>query len=246
MNLAKLPLEECKKKWSEWIAGRDPQPDLRALSNTERNIRNKTEEFFRSNADLWVGKVKESELDSSFALELYYEILPLNGSASVFNLRLASNIDIWRRLSMIVIPDFIAIRRKVDREASLLKREDGKSYFYDDRLKNHIRGLWWYCHFAHQGDREQTSSLFSSYNNHTDPIQGLVQRPGPGGYRVELNRELLKRLGASAKKRYDVPTFKKLLVLNTAKLMLVEPELCLGGVSGYVDTLVEKINNSSK
>ncbi len=89
-----------------------------------------------------------------------------------------------------------------------------------------------------QGSVEATREVLK--DNSTDEILQLVDRCGRGGYRVGLYRELMKKnseLDVVLRRQKQV--FRKMMVLNTARVQVLEPELTPGGNRGYVDSLSE-------
>ena len=61
---------------------------------------------------------------------------------------------------------------------------------------------------------------------------------GRGGYRVDLYRELMRKNGlVEIAERRKNQLFRKMMVLNTARVQVLEPELTTGGNRGYVETL---------
>ena len=79
-------------------------------------------------------------------------------------------------------------------------------------------------------------------NNGSDDISQLVERIGPGGYPVEICREIMKQYSVYA----ALPTCRphllsKVLHLNLMKLQNYEPELSESGIEEYVRGLFEKV-----
>jgi hypothetical protein len=239
-NMSILPAtrESCRVRWESWISGDPVGPDSQ-LTSDERDVRNKCSSYFLKSRGGAKQLKKGSSMDADFCTELYYEILSLH-SEDGFNLRLASDDSVWRRLTMFVLPDFVQIRWSIKllKDSQGGQREDGRSHFWDNPQRNWLKSLWWYAHFAHQGDKSRTTKFLSRISNHTDPIQHLVERAGRGGYRVEVNREILSRLGS--RDGCSTEELKKIMILNTAMMNLVEPQMHTKGVRGYVDELVSR------
>ena len=75
-------------------------------------------------------------------------------------------------------------------------------------------------------------------DNSTDEIAQLVDRCGRGGYRVELYRQLMKLHSTlDPVERRQKAVFRKMMVLNTARVQVIAPELVDGGESQYVKDL---------
>lgn len=175
-----------------------------------------------------IAEETEYDVDWPFALELYFNILPLAGA---FTLREAADNDLWRRLTVQVIPDLVETRWPPKNGIH------SKDHFWAKPQRNWLKSLWWYAHLSCQSDdRSLTKSCLVLGS--TDSIQHIVERPGPGGFRVDLCRELMRRVG---NKSINVGRLKKILKLNTSRVCLVEPELYAGGIVGYVDSLALSI-----
>jgi len=191
------------------------------LTPDEAGIREKCIEAFTRYSFL-----EGYKLDTAFAADLYFEILRIE---SGFTLRLAADDLIWRRLSVQVLPDFVA--RRWRRGADGLFPRD---HFWFKPQRVWLKCLWWYCHLARQNNKASTVEALN-YGS-TDAIQAIVERPGSGGFRVDLSREIMKRL---TDKNFSVETLKRLMKLNTAKSCVIEPAFFVGGIAGYVDSLIE-------
>jgi hypothetical protein len=194
-----------------------------ALTMSEKEFREKCMSSFDA-----FSKYSEYDLDWRFASALYFRILPLSGK---FTLRFAANNGIWRRLSICVIPDFVALRWPSKEGVFPADR------FWLKPQRIWLKSLWWYAHLSCQGD-DLLSTECCLKNGSTDSIQQLIDRHGLGGFRVELCREIMRRIGD---KSLSVPELRKLLKLNTTKVPLVEPLFYVGGVQGYVDSLLQTI-----
>ena len=87
-----------------------------------------------------------------------------------------------------------------------------------------------------QGDEESTREILK--DNSTDEILQLVDRCGRDGYRVDLYREIMKQYAEmDVTERRKDQVFRKMMVLNTAKVQVIEPALVDGGEIKYVDDL---------
>jgi hypothetical protein len=224
MLFKEIDRQKCQAIWGDGIT----VPSVTdALTVSEREFRQKCIVFFNA-----FSNYKEYDLDWRFASEIYFKMLPLSGS---FTLRFAANNDIWRRLSTCVIPDLVALRWP-----------NKEGVFPADRFwlrpqRIWLKSLWWYAHLSYQdGDSLLTESCLK--NGNTDSIQQLIDRHGLGGFRVELCREIMGRIGDGS---LSVSELRKLLKLNTTKVPLVEPFFHIGGVSGYVDSLLQTIRLSA-
>ena len=171
------------------------------------------------------------QVDLLFGLSLY----DLLNAKYEMNVRLAATEGIWRYLSVCVVPD-------------LVERRYGKEHpdrFWKKPRRIWLRVLWWYIHLSWQGSFSSTKEILKE--NTTDEILQLVDRCGRGGYRVDLYRELMRK---NAELNKTVPKsqqlFRKIMVLNTARVQVIEPALTLGGNRGYVDSLSDYFTDRMK
>ena len=155
-----------------------------------------------------------------FAIRLY-DILGLNNN---FSNRAASNDEIWRFLSIRVIPDIVHSRWGMNEARYMTSR------------RIWLKNLWWYIHLSWNGDTERTYEILK--NNTTDTVLQLVERPGVGYY-VSLYREIMLRYSCINDPSRTL--FRKVLKLNTALLPVTYPELISGGIKEYVSYLFRKV-----
>lgn len=164
------------------------------------------------------------QLDLLFGIKLYSTLNEKYG----MNVRYAATEGIWRHLSVCVVPDLVAKRYG----------KDHPDRFWKKPKRLWLRVLWWYIYLSWQGSEEETYTVLK--DNSTDEILQLVDRCGRGGYRVDLYRTLMRKnseLDPSERRKNQI--FRKMMVLNTARVQVLEPELCTGGNKGYVDSLCE-------
>lgn len=166
----------------------------------------------------------------AYRIDLYYGLgfFQLLNQKYGMNVRLASSPGVWRYLSMVVATDVIEMRYDVSHPDRYWKKAK--------RLW--LRVLWWYIYLSWQGSAEETERVLR--NNTTDEILQLVDRAGRGGYRVELFREIMR---INAEKDHGSwsrdQMFRKMMVLNTARLQVMEPALVDGGEKQYVNDLCD-------
>lgn len=166
------------------------------------------------------------QLDLKFGIKLYETLNNKYG----MNVRLASTPGIWRYLCVSVVPDLIERRYGIDHP----------DRFWKKSKRLWLRVLWWYIHLSWQGTEIQTLNILK--DNSTDEILQLVDRCGRGGYRVNLYRVLMKKNGElDPVERRKKELFRKMMVLNTARVQVVEPALTENGEEGYVEALCEYI-----
>lgn len=225
MNIKSLDRNTAAKIWGD---GTNLPNKASDLTEDEKGIRKSCGIVLQK-----LDEYSEYDLDWRFACDVYFDILPLK---SGFTIRQASNDDIWRRLSIAVIPDFTARRWPI---------KNGRfqaDHFWIKPQRIWLKCLWWYAHLCCQSaDRNATEKCMQRGN--TDVIQNIVERPGPGGFRVDLCREIMKRLGDDSLRSKDL---RRVLKFNTSTILLVEPELWENGVPGYVDYLIQSINKGGQ
>lgn len=151
-----------------------------------------------------------------------------------FGVRLASNDQVWAYLSIKVLPKIVYERYHTDEQRINLER------FFKSSRRIYLKAIWWYIYLTGQKgvtDEETFEKTFEVLKeNGTDDIVQLVERCGPEGYRVEVYREIAKKYASIGSKR-PKNLLRKVMVLNTARTALVEPQLTKGGVQGYVENL---------
>ena len=79
-------------------------------------------------------------------------------------------------------------------------------------------------------------------DNSEDTILQLVDRAGANGYRPELYRKIARMfLEYPGEENHD-ELFRRVMKLNTARMVTTEPELTEGGIPQYVKELFEYIS----
>ncbi|MEF7441679.1 hypothetical protein V4V36_24390 [Paenibacillus lautus] len=142
-----------------------------------------------------------------------------------FNERLAAQDEVWRYLSLEILPDLVYERCGMNDQR-----------FYKESRRIWLKTIWWYIHLSWQGTEEETRYIIK--NNSSDEILQLVDRLGDGGYRVELTREIIRQLNIDGNSK--VPRLlRRVLKLNTARVKMIEPSLSEGGIESYVADLYE-------
>lgn len=159
--------------------------------------------------------------DIQFGMGLYKL---LNGKYK-FTLRDASNDDIWRYLTIKIIPDVAFSRWNLNEDR-----------FFKSSRRMWLKTIWWYIHLSWNIDEQTT--LESIKNHTTDTVMNLVERPGVG-YNVELYRAIMKKY-AEVEDRSRM-LFRRVLILNTARLETISPELIDGGIKQYIEDLFESV-----
>ncbi|WP_323707117.1 DUF6339 family protein [Mammaliicoccus vitulinus] len=194
-------------------------PSEEFLGLREKLIEARDEVYDRFELDN-VNKLRYT-FDLNFGLKVY-EIL---NEKIGFNNRVASNDEVWRYLAIKVVPDIVHSRW-----------EFNETYFYKASRRIWLKTIWWYIHLSWSGSTENT--YITLENNSTDTIMQLIDRSGIG-YNVELYREIMKQYYEHSNK--DRMLFRRLLILNVARLLTMSPDLVEGGIEGYVKDLYKSV-----
>lgn len=137
----------------------------------------------------------------------------------------AGNDDIWRYIQLKVCPQIIKYRYGI--------KEDR---FYNKSRRIWLKTLWWYVFLAWRNDEQTTREILK--NNTTDTILNVIDRTGKYGYRRELYNEILYK--KYLYKVIDRDQFRKIMILNTMKLQVIDPYLVDGGIKEYVEELFKE------
>lgn len=142
------------------------------------------------------------------------------------DLRTAADDGWWRFLSLRVLPDLVKCRWD---SAPPVR-------FWKGRSRIWLRAIWWTVHLTWQGSESSTRKVLENVT--TDTVVQLVERPGKGGFRIDLTRRIfeMRRLRNPSQDQ-----FRAIMKLNTAQIVLKEPLLCEGGLFGYVDALFSDV-----
>ncbi|MCE7785401.1 DUF6339 family protein [Staphylococcus xylosus] len=175
----------------------------------------------------------EYQLDSVEKLDYKFDLLfgvrlfeILNANIAFYN-RDAMNDDLWRYLSIKIIPDIVHSRWGFNED-----------HYFKTSRRIWLKTIWWYVNLSWMGNIKDTYKLLM--NNTTDTILQLVERPGIG-YNVEMYRELMKQYNEYSDSSRQL--FRRVLKLNTARLLTTSPELVEGGIPQYVDDLFKAVSN---
>lgn len=190
-------------------------------------------------------------LDLRVGIKLYELLNPMNE----FTIIQANDDDIWRYISVCVMPDLTFIRYpnlnedvKIIREyipdlsyAIGIKTEKDsirikKKRFYSHTRRIWLKTLWWYIHLGWQGTSEDTYEVLK--NNGTNIISHFIERPGRG-YREQLFRCMLYAYSLLPEQKDS--TFRAAAKLNLAKCVSMEPALAEGGEVKYSQMLFDEI-----
>ncbi|SIT87333.1 hypothetical protein [Edaphobacillus lindanitolerans] len=226
--LGRITRNEAEEVFKRWQS--DGKIKLSKLNDTEKLHRERLvmveAETLKELENRELSRKNYYQFDLLFSLKLYEYLSVQNGVGE----REASDDDFWRFVSMKLIPDVI------ERRWEGLKA----TRFYQESRRIWLKALWWYIHLSWQGSISSTYDILK--DNTTDTIVQLVERPGSGGYRISLTRNLMRYYGTLAEqqpKKHSTEIFRKIMRLNTARTKVVEPALVDGGEQEYVKELFE-------
>lgn len=190
-------------------------------------------------------------LDLTVGIKLYELLNPAKG----FTIIQANDDDIWRYVSVRVMPDITFIRYpNIPDDIQILQESlPGLSYsiavrtekdsmrikkkrFYSHTRRIWLKTLWWYIHLGWQGDSETTYAVLK--NNGTNIISHFIERPGRG-YRPELFRYMLYAYSLLPEQKDSI--FRAAAKMNLAKCVTVEPALTEGGEKEYARRLFDEV-----
>ena len=143
-------------------------------------------------------------------------------------------VDIWRYISVKVMPDITYLRYPTPEKGSI--RINQKRFFSHTR-RIWLKTLWWYIYLSWQGNAEDTFEVLK--DNGVDNINKLIETPGRG-YRLQLFRHMM--LEYHKTRPHKVKDFAAFTKLNNAKCVSIEPELTCGGVAAYAQKLLEEVS----
>lgn len=161
------------------------------------------------------------KLDYKFDVLYGLKIYEILSEKIGFTNRVATDDNVWRFLSIKLIPDVVHARWGLNEDR----------YFKTPR-RIWLKTIWWYIHLSWVGNSQSTYELLKA--NTTDTLAQLVERPGIG-YNIELYREIMLQYANHKDSSRNV--FRRVLKLNVAKLATTTPELVDGGIQHYVSEL---------
>ncbi len=242
MMIKTLSKSESANAMKEWI---DNYPKLPEIDYDYEIIRKVLHDLYQQAKEEVKSAQKRHDylLDVNFGMKLYIYF----NSIPELSLRVMSNEGFWRYLSLKVVPDIVAERWEKDNEA----------HYYIRSTRIWLSTLWWYIHYSWQENEQHTLESLSSEIFSTDTIQNFVERAGKKGSYIEVNRLIIHYMSMledsefSKKSTTNVDDvfrniFRKIMKLNTAKLLVIEPALFENGEKGYVESLFKDIGITFK
>jgi hypothetical protein len=166
------------------------------------------------------------KFDCLFALRIYQTF---QNDKYKMEVRDASNDNIWRYIQMCVVQNLIYERWGLN-----------PNRFYDRNNRIYLKVLWWYIYLSWNKSIDKTKEIILSKANSSDTIVQLVERVGDSGYRIELYRKIMEQKSMNL---INQDEFRKFMVLNSARIKIINPFLMNGGVEEYVQDLISSIRS---
>ncbi len=225
IKIERLTKKESEEEMKSWIHSSFSVPTLNNKDYIE--VRNDLVTCFNESKAAVNGDIKSYEMDVQFGAHIYEYFR----SRSWFTDRLASDDGFWRYLSLKVVPDLVGARWG----------NDNSDHYYTKPSRIWFKTLWWYYFLSlKSSDIEATKEMLLSNKFSTDTVLNLVERTGRSGTNVEVYRSIMAKY-ASLNKSID-KDFRRVMKLNTAKAVVLEPEFCIGGITGYVESIYQELS----
>lgn len=235
MEIRKLSRGEAASAMQEWNAS---YPALPSLNGDYAVLRSDLTTLFQAVVNKVEAKgaaVRDYYTDAQFGFLLYTYL----SKQSWFSLRLAADDGFWRYLSLKVIPDAVAARWG----------KDNDSHYWSTPGRVWLKQIWWYVFLSWTGDEVTTLRILESPNCSTDTILNFVERTGKKGTCVEAYRWIIQfyslippqMISDYKKKGKNHDLFRVVMKLNTARMLVVEPALCIGGCKEYAKKLFRDV-----
>ncbi len=224
MKIERLSRKESAEAMSSWISSSYALP---SIGKDYSEIRKDITGMFKETMSLYKDNIQYYRFDVCFG-SLLYDYL---NNMPWFTVRIASDDGFWRYLSLKVVPNIVG------------KRWDNNNadHYYTKPSRIWLKTLWWYFYLSlTSGNTKTTERMLLSGNFSTDTILNLVERTGKYGTNIKVYRSIM----AYYSKLKDVSDsdFRKIMKLNTAKSVVIEPVLFEGGINGYVESLFKELD----
>lgn len=232
MEIRRLNRGDAEKAMQEWT---DSYPCPPSLDGDYAVLRSELIKLFRSVIDKATEnnlRIQDYNTDVQFGLLLFMNLKKQDW----FSLRLASDDGFWRYLSLKVIPDTVALRWS----------KDAEERYWSKPGRIWLKQLWWYVYLSWNTDESTTRKILENPNFSTDIILNFVERVGRKGTCVDAYRwiiyfysiipnNVVSEYNKKLKKHNTL--FRVVMKLNTARMLVAEPDLCVGGCEGYAKKL---------
>ncbi len=234
MQINELNRTKSEDAMKKWISSNGKVPDISeddiAFREEIKSIHNRIKATYHNTSDYFT--------DVYMGLGIYDYL----AKQKDFSMRAAASDDFWRYVSLKIAPDIVSERWGLD-NADHYWRKGARIWF---------RQVWWYIHLSWQGDIKNTETVLISDNFSTDTILNLAERTGRNGtyidvyrfimyYYSNLDHQTINAFNEQVRK-YDrnATLFRTIMKLNTAKTLVIEPSLYLGGANEFARKLFEE------
>ena len=234
MQIKELNRERSKAAMKSWVDSHGKLPEVKGDDLLFREtIENLSKAIHADNAN-----DVDYYTDYHIGLGLYHYLSQQKG----FSLRAAANDDFWRYTSLIIAPHIVAERWGMNND----------DHYWQKGTRIWFRQMWWYTYLSWQGNLESTESVLSSENFSTDTILNLVERTGRNGTYINVYRYIMYYYSIldpyiikdfnDRVKKYDkhATLFRTIMKLNTAKTLVIDPSLYLGGEDEFAKSLFKE------
>lgn len=220
MSFKTLNIVESERKMTLWKENTDDYLS-NELDSDYLKLRNRLLEAYEV-----ISSGQKYTRDYQFGIGLYYAL-----HEQGFSVRDAANDDVWRFLSLCVVPDLVGKRWGKGAEIRYYK-QSGRIW---------LKTIWWYIYLSWQGDYKSTIQILQ--HNTTDQILQLVDRSGTKGYYVDVYRMIMYYYWVARRINPAVgeAEFRRIMTLHTAMCKTIEPGLYESGEAGYVKMLFERL-----
>ena len=211
-------IQDAETVMNEWIASNGHSLPI---------VRREYEQIRKDLGEIYP-KVEGVRKDYVTDVEMGINLYEYLNSQEWFNLRLAADDSFWRTLTVLIVPNLVAKRWGVD----------NCDRYYKKSRRIWLKEIWWYVYLSLVPTRlDKTRDILMSDKCTTDTIEQLVGRPGGDGYNVKLYRKIMEFYAKVQCKGSASDLLRSVMKLNTARVMIMEPELYSGGIEGYVKSL---------
>lgn len=236
MEIKKLNRGEAEKAMSDWV---ESYPQLPSLDGEYAVLRSELTSLLLpvlNGAEESDRKARDYFVDVNCGIRLYMYL----SKKDWFSVRLAADDGFWRYVSLCVVPHLVAARWGKDNE----------DHYWTKPNRVWLKKIWWYVYLSWNKDEATTRKILESPNCSTDTILNFVERTGKKGTCVDAYRWIIylyslipQSMVSEYKKRgknHDL--FRVVMKLNTTRMLVVEPALCIGGCQGYAKKLFVDAN----
>ena len=157
-----------------------------------------------------------------------------------FNIKNASEQEIWLYFNRRVIPDILIERygNQSDKRPKLVRDR-----FFENPRRYYMCMLWWFIHISWQDTGEGFQSDLNATLNmlkkcQSNDISQLIERAGRDGYPLTVYKEIMVQYCRQCLNETQTDDLlSKVLQLNIIHMVNTEPDLIETGLSGYVSDL---------